>query len=151
MAIDPENPIVQLCAKGIQEEMNGNITAAASLYEQGWEQKTSDYEATIVAHYMARIQTTTEDVLHWNLQALLHADKVGDESVQAFYPSLYLNIGKAYEDLGNAAEAMKNYELGVEKAHLLPDDPLGNLTREALARGLERTKKVNPLLQNRKG
>lgn len=150
MAIDPENPVVQLCAKGIQEEMSGNIVAASALYTQAWEQKTTDYEAAIVAHYMARIQTTTEDVLHWNQQALRHADKVGDDSIHAFYPSLHLNIGKAYEDLGDIAEAIKNYEMGSAKADLLPDDPLGNLTREALARGLERTKN-DPLLKNRKG
>lgn len=144
MAIDPENPVVQLCAKGIQEEMSGNIVAACALYTQAWEQKSTEYEAAIVAHYMARIQTTTEEVLHWNLQALLHADKVGDDSIHAFYPSLYLNIGKAYEDLGNISEAIKNYELGAEKTDLLPNDALGKLTRDALTRGLERTKN-NPL------
>lgn len=140
MSIDPENPIVKLCAKGIEEEMSGNIAVAGDLYHQAWEQKTSDFEAAIVAHYIARIQTTTEDVLDWNLKALSHADKVGNESVQAFYPSLYLNIGKAYEDMGDMAKARKNYESGMEKVNLLPDDPLGKMTREALGRRMERVK-----------
>jgi hypothetical protein len=43
--------------------------------------------------------------------ALARAEAVGDERVRCFYPSLYLNLGQAYEDLGNQAEAQKYYAL----------------------------------------
>jgi hypothetical protein len=140
MNVDPNDPIVKLCAQGIQEEMSGNIIAATELYNKAWQLKTTDCQACIVAHYMARVQTSNEDALHWNLLALQHADKTG-ENIEAFYPSLYLNVGKSYEDIGNTAEARKHYELGKEKVNLLPDDPLGNLTKEALTRALERVSK----------
>lgn len=138
MQVDPQDPIVQLCSEGIQQEMTGNTTAAAKLYTKAWQEKTTDYHACIVAHYMARVQTTHEDALHWNMLALQHAEKVGDESIEAFYPSLCLNVGKSYEDLGNKEEAMKYYNAGQEKVHLLPKDGLGNLTRDALQRALQR-------------
>ena len=138
MSIDPNNPIVKLCAEGIQAEMEGNTTLAGNRYNLAWEGRTNDYDACIIAHYMARIQTSPQDTLHWNLEALNHADKVDDDSVALFYPSLYLNIGKSYEDLGNNAEARKYYSLGDELADPLPDDRLGNMTRDGIRRGLLR-------------
>lgn len=138
MNVDPQDPIVQLCSQGIHQEMSGNTTAAAQLYAKAWELKTNDHQACIVAHYMARTQTTHEDALRWNLLALEYANKVG-ESIDAFYPSLYLNVGKSYEDLSNKKEARKYYFLGMEKVDLLPEDGLGKMTKDALIRGLERT------------
>jgi tetratricopeptide (TPR) repeat protein len=138
MPIDPENPTVKLCAQGIEAEMNGNHDQAGKLYQQAWEISTNDYESCIAAHYLARLQTAPSDSLHWNLQALLFADKVGDERVATFYPSLYLNVGKAYEDSGNASEAKRHYQLGLGKTSALPDDRLGNITRDGLMNGLAR-------------
>lgn len=139
MSVDTNDPVVQFCAQGIQEEMTGNATAAAELYTKAWNAKSTDYQACIAAHYMARIQTTHQDVLHWNLLALQHAEQVGEDDVSAFYPSLYLNVGKSYEDLGDVAEANKFYLVGTQKIDLLPNDDLGNLTSEALKKALERT------------
>lgn len=138
MNVDPQDPIVQLCSQGIHQEMSGNATAAAQLYAKAWELKTNDHQACIVAHYMARTQATHEDALRWNLLALEHADKVKD-NIEAFYPSLYLNAGRSYEDLGNKDEARKYYSLGMEKVDLLPEDGLGKMTKDALIRALERT------------
>ncbi len=136
--VDPDNEVVKLCAAGIQAEMEGRHSEASRLYIQAWQQRTNDYEACIVAHYMARIQPDAAGMLHWNLEALAHADKVGDESVDAFYPSLYLNVGKAYEDLRDVLNARKYYELGDIKCSILPDNDLGNITRDAIRRGLTR-------------
>lgn len=138
MNIDPNNPVVITCAQGIGEEMKGNVSAAAALYARAWEMKENDFEACIVAHYVARVQTTPGDILHWNLEAVKYAELVG-ESVQAFYPSLFLNIGKAYEDLENIHEAEKYYLMAMGKISLLPDDELGRLTRDAIQRELQRT------------
>src|ERR1700738_898311 len=100
MEIDPNNPGVRLCAEGIRAEMAGKRDEATRLYQEAWEARKDDDEACIVAHYLARVQQTPNDVLNWNHKSLGYADAVNDERVAAFYASLYLNLGKAYEDLG---------------------------------------------------
>lgn len=139
MNIDPENPVIKLCAEGIAAEMQRDFETAAALYTRAWAQQNSDYEACIVAHYLARVQSNLEDILHWNLEALRYADMVADDSVVTFYPSLYLNIGRAYEEQGRIEEARQYYELGIAKADILPDTALGNITRDALERAIQRT------------
>ena len=141
MNIDPNSPIAILCLQGIQAEMGRDFATAKQLYEQAWSECTNDYDYCIAAHYMARVQTTPEDILHWNMQALRHAEKVADDSIKTFMPSLYLNIGRAYENMGDNAAALKHYHLAEEHADILPDNRLGDITRDAIARGKERTGK----------
>jgi tetratricopeptide (TPR) repeat protein len=138
MEVDPNNPIVKLCAEGISAEMAGRTEQAANLYRQAWEARTDDYDACVAAHYLARIQRTTQDALYWNTEALRHAETVNDERVVGFYPSLYLNIGKAHEDAGNKQEARKFYGLAVEKAALLPEGKYADMVKRGSAQGLER-------------
>jgi hypothetical protein len=45
---------------------------------------------------------------------LVRADAVGDERVRSFYPSLYVNMGAAYEALGDLAEARRYYDMAAE-------------------------------------
>ncbi|MGF2076150.1 hypothetical protein, partial [Enterococcus casseliflavus] len=63
---------------------------------------------------------------------------VGDERVRSFYPSLYLNMGHAYELLGNQTEAKRYYDLAAEKVDELPDDRYGNIVRGGIAEGHRR-------------
>jgi hypothetical protein len=49
MEIDPNNPVVKLCAEGIAEEIAGRAGEAAKLYEQACEIRSDDYEACIGA------------------------------------------------------------------------------------------------------
>lgn len=138
MGIDQNDPVVKLCAAGINEEIAGNANEAAGLYLEAWEQCDNDFNRSIVAHYMARVQPDAEARLMWNLRSLSFADTCPAEVVTAFYPSLYLNVGKSYEDLGNSEEALKNYQLADSASHALPDDKLGNITREGIKNGLYR-------------
>ncbi len=46
--------------------------------------------------------------------ALDHAQAVKDERVAEFYPSLYLCLGKSYEELGDKANAERYYNLATE-------------------------------------
>ena len=64
--------------------------------------------------------------------------KVIEDDIQDFYPSLYLNVGKSYEDLGNWEEARRYYQLGANKTYLLPDTELGKVTSKGIANGIER-------------
>lgn len=138
MEIDPTNRVVRLCAEGIGAEMSGKVEEATRLYQEAWEVRADDYEACIVAHYMARVQRTPEDVLKWNRASLRYADGVNDERVAGFYPSLYLNMGKAYEDLGEREEARRFYGLAEAKVAVLPEGKYGDMVRHGVIEGLKR-------------
>jgi tetratricopeptide (TPR) repeat protein len=101
---------VTLCIAGTQAEYGRRPDEAADCYRQAWDAVEDDYDACIAAHYLARIQPEADAVLHWNQLALAHADASGDERVQSFYPSLYVNLGQAYEALGQTAEAAACFE-----------------------------------------
>jgi len=109
--LDPNNPVIKLCIAGSRAEFEGKIDAARELYRQAWEAATDDYEACIAAHYMARYQADPLDQFRWNKEALERAGAVPDGRVDSFYPSLYLNMGKSYELLGNQPEAQQYYTL----------------------------------------
>jgi tetratricopeptide (TPR) repeat protein len=138
MEIDPNNPVVKLCAEGIRAEMAGDPEAALDFYMQAWGARTDDYDACIVSHYMARLQETPQDILRWNQESLNYASVVNDERVETFYPSLYLNMGKSYEDLGNQDEARKYYQLAEDALHVLPEGGYTDMVRQGVAAGLKR-------------
>ena len=122
--LDLNNSVIKLCVEGTQAEYRGEIDKARSLYRQAWHAVRDDFETCIAAHYMARFQENPEDRLSWNQLALEKAEAVGDERVQGFYPSLYLNMGQSFELLGNQAKAKYYYNLaavlGLE--HQIPDN-----------------------------
>jgi tetratricopeptide (TPR) repeat protein len=112
--VDTENPVVKLCIAGTQAEFAGRLDEACDLYWRAWETAQDDYEACIAAHYIARHQPRSEDALHWNAVALDRAAAVGDDRVDNFYPSLYVNMGRSYELIGNQTEARRYYNLAAE-------------------------------------
>jgi tetratricopeptide (TPR) repeat protein len=142
-SIDPENPIVRYCVEGMQREQEGRHEEALRLFMLAWDHSRDDLERTIAAHYVARHQTTPEQTLHWNQQSLLHADAVEDDSVKDFYPSLYLNMGKSHEDLGNLGDARRFYELAADRMDCLPDSPLADMVRQGVRNGLDRLAKAS--------
>jgi hypothetical protein len=103
MSIDPENPVAQLCARGM--EVDGDPAAASALFAQAWAARRDDYDAAIAAHFVARHQPTPEATLHWNALAVEHAERVGDDRVTDLMPSLYLNLGDSYRLVGNVEQA----------------------------------------------
>lgn len=114
MVMDLGNAIIKLCLQGTQAEFEGRDEDACELYRQAWEAVRNDYEACIAAHYVARCQESPEEIFRWNRIALERANEVNDERVKDFYPSLYLNVGRSYELLGNQAEARKFFNLADE-------------------------------------
>jgi tetratricopeptide (TPR) repeat protein len=136
--MDPNNPVVKLCVEGMKAESEGKPDEARSLFMQAWEQSKDDYDACIAAHYVARHQSTPEEILRWNQASLDRADAVNDQRVQSFYPSLHLNTGKAHEGLGNWEEAKRHYELAAARMGNLPEGRYGDLVREGIKRGLQR-------------
>ena len=139
--MDPDNPVVKLCVDGMKAEAEGRMDEAHMFFVQAWEQSKNDFEACIAAHYVARHQKTLEETLDWNKESLDRADAVNDERVQSFYPSLYLNMGKAYENLGNWEQAKRHYELAAAKmSNLPPEGRYGNVVRDGIKRGLQRVR-----------
>ena len=138
--MDPNNPVVKLCAQGIEIEMKGHRTEARSLYLQAWELRQDDVDACIAAHYLARHQETLAETLRWNELALTHALDASADSVRSFRPSLYLNLGKSYEDLGDIARARELYEQGEQSIMDVPESGYGDIVRQGLHNALERVR-----------
>jgi tetratricopeptide (TPR) repeat protein len=136
--MDPNNPVIKLCAEGMQAELQGRFGDAHDLFMKAWEASTNDFEACVAAHYMARHQESPQETLHWNQEALARAKAVGDERVRSFYPSLYLNLGHSYEVLGDPVEARRYYGLADERSADLEAGPYGDMVKKGIARALDR-------------
>ena len=125
--MDTSNHIIQLCLEGSRAELEHRLDDARLLYQQAWDAHTDDYEACIGAHYLARFQDSAEASLRWNQIALERAEKVKDERVKEFYPSLYLCLGRSHEVLGNLLEAQRYYHLAAKLGAVhLEEDPSTN-------------------------
>lgn len=136
--MDPNSPVSRLCADGMKAENSGNPDQARELFLQAWELSGDAFESCIAAHYLARHQTTPEETLRWNQVAWRLARASGDDRASGFFPSLLLNLGHSYEELGNLQEARRYYELATERAKTLPADRYGSIVRDGISRGLQR-------------
>ena len=103
MSIDPNNPVVALCAAGMAVE--GTPADARAFFERAWASRRDDYDACIAAHYLARHQGTARETLDWNARAVRHATAVTDDRARELLPSLYLNLADSLAALGDVAEA----------------------------------------------
>jgi tetratricopeptide (TPR) repeat protein len=115
-------------------EMEGKPDEALRLYEEAWQTAVTPIERCIAAHYLARHQANDEATLQWNQTALRSADEVTDDSVQGFYPSLYLNLAHSHEVLGQLDEAEQYYEMAAAGVEALPEDLYGKRVRNSIAR-----------------
>lgn len=136
--MDPENPVVKLCMEGMRAEGAGELEKARALFAQAWQTAQDDFEACVAAHFVARHQPTPEEALYWNQVALDRAEAAGNERVAGFYPSLYLNLGYAYEMLGEDEAARHCYNLAAAQASRLPAGRYGDLVRDGISRGIKR-------------
>ena len=139
--MDPNNPVVKLCAQGIDVEMKGRRDEAQSLFLQAWELRQDDVDACIAAHYLARHQESLAETLRWNELALTHGIRASADSVRSFYPSLYLNLGKSYEDLGDLSRARGLYDQGEQCLDDVPSGGYGEVVRQGLHNALQRVRR----------
>ena len=137
MQFDPNNPVIRLCIKGMEMEAQ-NPAEASALFLRAWNEATNDFEKFTAAHYLARHQPTTAEKLQWDETALSFALRINDSSMPANYPSLYLNIGKCYEELTDFKAAQKNYQLALSYSDQLPDNGYGQTIKAGIKNGLER-------------
>ena len=120
-------------------ESSGRLSDASRLFMSAWIQSTDDFERCVAAHYVARHQKEPVDALMWNQRSLDHANASPDDRVREFYPSLYLNMGKAHEELGNREDAKRFYQTAEKLLDSLSKGRYGTMVREAVERALLRT------------
>lgn len=114
MEFNPSNNVVKLCIQGIEMEEKGRPDQAIVLFLQAWKVATNDFEKFTAAHYIARHQKNVPDKLKWLETGLRYALETNDDAVKGAFPSLYSNIAKCYDELGDQANAIKNHELAKE-------------------------------------
>ena len=110
----PTRPTLPLTLAGIQAEFERRVDDARQLYAQAWDAAGDDYERCVAAHYVGHLEADPAVALCWHLAALAYARQVDAERVAEFLPSLYVNLGRAYELTGDAALAERHYELAAE-------------------------------------
>lgn len=113
MEFNPNNNVVKLCLQGMDMEGKGKPEEASRLFLQAWNEATNDFEKYTAAYYVARHQENVPDKLKWLETALQFALKINNDNVKGAFPSLYSNIAKCYEDLGDFDNAKKNSELSI--------------------------------------
>jgi rifampin ADP-ribosylating transferase len=121
MEFNPSNPVIKLCLQGIAMEEKGEPAEASRLYLQAWNAASNDFEKYLAAYYLARHQENVRDKLKWLETSLKCALEINDEAVKAAFPSLYSNIAKCYEELGDDERAKRNFQLA-----MFPDEPSDN-------------------------
>lgn len=108
---DPNNVVIKLCMSGMGLEDSGNIEDANTMFRKAWHEATDDYERFIAAYHLARQQKSITDKLQWMETSLQCALNINDDNVKSAYSTLYLNIAKCYEELGDSDKAKINYGL----------------------------------------
>jgi rifampin ADP-ribosylating transferase len=122
MEFNPGNNVIKLCVQGMGMEGKGNTEAASRIFLQAWNEATNDFEKFTAAYYVARHQNDVRDKLKWFETSLQFALRINDAAVKAAFPSLYSNIAKCFEELGDLHKARKNHEL----ANSFTEDPSDN-------------------------
>ena len=90
---------------------------------------------------VARHQENVSEKLKWDEIALEMASRIMDESIKSSYPSLYLNIGKCYEDLNDLECAKENYQKAESYFNYLSEDGYGKMIKSGILGGLERVRR----------
>ena len=137
--MNPDNPVVRLCADGMRAEADGRAADARDLFQKAWETATDDYEACVAAHYLARHQPTPEDTLHWNRECLARADRVGDERVRGFLPVPAHQPGKGAPRPRRPRQGARALASRRRVRRRRSPGPVRRLDRFAIAEGLRST------------
>jgi len=147
MAFDPHNIVIQLCARGMEKEGMLEQEEAKKIYDEAFQKAQTNFEKFIACHYIARHQQSPEEKLRWDKLALSYAISCFEKSMNENYSSLYLNIAKDFEDLGDDAEALRNYLLADSYTGFLAGDGYGIMIRSGISRGIERVSPARKIKQ----
>ncbi len=121
MEFNPNNTIVKLCLQGMDLEGKSKPEEAGRIFLQAWNEATNDFEKFLASHYIARQQKNVSDKLKWLDTGLQLALKIDNDYFKGIFPSLYSNIAKCYEELGDPDNAKMNDDLAISFSDKLPD------------------------------
>ena len=113
MEFEPNNNVVKLCVQGMEMEGKGKPEEAGRLFLQAWNEAINEYEKFTAAHFVARHQKNIPDKLKWTETALQFALQIHNDTVKSALPSLYSNLAKCYEYLGDHDNAKKNHAFAI--------------------------------------
>jgi hypothetical protein len=132
VSIDPNNPVVALCAAGMACE--GTPEEARRPFQEAWEARRDDYDAAIAARYLARHQPTAFLRLDWNRRAVACCERISDHRAAELLPSLYLNLADSLSAVGRLAEARVIAERAAAHLTTLPLDGYRSFVAAGIAR-----------------
>ncbi|MGC4814394.1 hypothetical protein ACLQ29_28015 [Micromonospora sp. DT228] len=138
------DPTMTRIGEAVQLGRSGQRGPARDALTALWDEigPTGDaFHRCTLAHYLADLQDTTEAELTWDERALAAVSDLTDEraqrhlsslQVQAFLPSLYLNLADCHRRLGNPAQAREHLARASEHLVHLPADAYGEAIRAAI-------------------
>jgi len=144
------DPVLAQVGEGIALHTSGDDEAARALFARLWDEVGEDGDALhrlALAHSMADVVADPHESLRWDLRALEAAASVSDERlhaagiptpIQAFYPSLHLNLGEAYRRIGDVGRAAAHLERGCAALVDLTGEDSAQMLKDALRRLAER-------------
>ena len=138
------DPTMTRIIEAVQLGQGGAPAQARELLTALWDELGPTGDALhrcTLAHYLADLQDTTEAELTLGRTCPGRRVDLTDEraqrylsslQVQAFLPSLYLNLADCHRRLGNVGPAREHLARAREHLERLPDDPYGESIRAAV-------------------
>ncbi|MEV6345608.1 hypothetical protein [Actinoplanes sp. NPDC051851] len=128
--------------RGAQETaVAGDRAGARVILERLWASTGDALHRCTIAHYLADLQDSVEDELHWDTLALSAFPGLTDErarsydaswQARAFLPSLHLNLADVHRRAGHPDEARQHLAAAEAAVDVLPTDDYGTMIRAAL-------------------
>jgi len=122
MEFSPNNNVIKLCMQSMAMQESGKPDEALRLSLQAWNEAVEDFEKYLAAYYVAREQIEVAEKLRWLETSLGFALNTSDPAVSSAYPNLYSSIAECYDDLHDAANAVKNRDLAASLTGNPDDD-----------------------------
>lgn len=121
MEFHPSNPIVQICLKAQTLESNGDRQSALRELHQSFEQASNDFEKYLLCYFIAKMQNSDTDRLHWLNETLAFANKVDALVVKSAYPNIYTLMAQSCHRLGQIEEESIAIQKAIESSNMSED------------------------------
>lgn len=116
---------VALCIEGSEAEFHGLLDEARRCFRAAWVGATDNRDRCVAAHYLGHLEDDPAVAHEWNLASMRFAILSDPNTVEAFMPSLLVNLGRTYELTGNKVEAAHFYaqarHFGLEHSTVMLD------------------------------
>lgn len=108
---DSKNKIIGLCMLGMNMEEQGDSEGAMAILIKALNESTDDFEKFVATYQIAKYEKNIPEKLKWLEKSLQYAIKSEDYGIKSTLPTIYFDIAKCYEELGESEKAKINYEL----------------------------------------